>query len=178
MLPPSIKWLIYSFKFLFRLNFRDLPVWLGENFLDQWKNLGLWKSSLVKEKSWPVIIFFDQEKILTCGKVHWSGKILACRIVFVFDQGKILACGEVPWSRNNLGLLKFFFIKEKSWLEETFVDKEKSWLRKISLIKEKSWLMEKLLDEGKILASGKVPWPRNSLHLWKPSLILAYGKFL
>ena len=72
----------------------EKPLWsrkkslLEENFLDQGKNLFLWKTSWRRKKSLFEDNFLDQEKILICKSFFDQGK---CWLVEkFFDRGKII----------------------------------------------------------------------------------------
>ena len=120
-----------------KINFGLCKTFLLVKFLDQGnlvKEKSLWKVFLIKEKCWLVesffvcgktpwlrksfglwksfllVSFFDQEKILSCRKLSCLWK----NFLFV----KIFACGKFSWSWKNIGLPKTFLIMEKSSFAE------------------------------------------------------------
>ena len=111
----------------------------------------LWKTSLMKEKSFHVENLLDEGKIFTCGKLSWWRKnICLWRTSFMkkkyllvgnlLDEGKIFACGELPWWMKNLCLWKTSLMKENFLHERKII-----FLWKTSFMKEKTFLLDNFL---------------------------------
>ena len=118
-------WVLYVHK---SFDCRKLPC-LRETSLIKEKSL-LVEIFWIMEKYFSVENFLDQGKTFSCGKLPWSRKVFAWENFL--DHEKILDWGNLPWSRKSLDLWKNLN------------------LRKVSLIKEKSWFVEKF-DCGKII---------------------------
>ena len=61
---------------------------------------------------------------------------------------------------------------------ENFLDEEKTLVCRKPLACGKPLFVENLLDEGEILAFGKLSWWRESLFLWKTSFMKKKFRFL
>ena len=122
--------------------------WLVRDFLvgkHSWsrKNICLWETSMVKEKSLLKDSLIKKKPWLV-GNFHDEGKLFVENFLY---QEKILACGKI------FCLWKTSLIKEKCWhIKNVFACGKTSWLG------IKIWLVEKIL-------TGKLPWSRKNLAL-------------